>query len=595
MDNPKSRLSSLRHTSQSPAPSSDITRPTEASKAKNKIQDQANFALENLYEKILEDLEYSFNTLNQDDPKTVDEALGGPDAEKWKEAMETEIGTINKMGTWKLEELPADRESIGNKWVFVRKRDENGNIIRFKARLVAQGFSQKPGTDYSNDGTFAPVMRFETLRTLLALGAVNNWKIRQFDIKGAYLHGTLHETIYMRQPEGFDDGTRSVCRLIRPLYGLKQSGNVWNEEFSSTMKLLGFSQLKTDYCCFIRQENKSFTIMIIWVDDILSFSNSDAGNDQIETDLKSKFEVNSIGNPSIILGIKLLQKKDQITLSQTHFIDSLLNKFGLENVNPVTTPLDPNVNLDDDETKEDSNDQENQASHSYATLIGSLMYLALGTRPDIAYAINRLAQFTQQPKPKHWTAVKRIFRYLKGTRNHTLTYGGAEGLLNENLNIFCDADWAGGSDRKSTSGYVITIAGGAVAWSSKKQASVALSTAEAEYISATHAAKQVLWHRSLFRELEIDLPSTSTIFSDNQAAIAIAHHPEFHARTKHIDISYHFLRDLVKSGSLNLVYVNTHQNLADLFTKGLSRATHQDLTYEIGVLPDQGGVLRSDT
>ena len=249
MDNPKSKLPSIRHTSQSPISSPNIT---EASNTKNRNQEQTNFTMEQLYEKIFKDIqEYSFSTSDQDDPKTVEEALSGPDAEKWKEAMETEMGTINKMGTWKLEELPKERETIGNKWVFIRKRDEKGNIIRYKARLIAQGFSQKPGTDYSNDGTFAPVMRFETLRTLLALGAVNNWKIRQFDIKGAYLHGTLHETIYMRQPEGFNDESGRVCQLIRPLYGLKQSGNVWNKEFTSTMKSLGFTQLKTDYCCFI--------------------------------------------------------------------------------------------------------------------------------------------------------------------------------------------------------------------------------------------------------------------------------------------------------------------------------------------------------
>jgi hypothetical protein len=296
----------------------------------------------------------------------------------------------------------------------------------------------------------------------------------------------------------------------------------------------------------------------------------------------------------MILGIKLIQKENQISLSQTHFVDSLLNKFGLENANPVTTPLDPNVNLDDNETEENSNTQDNQVSHSYATSIGSLMYLALGTQLDIAYAINRLAQFTQELKPKHWTVIKRVFHYLKETQKYILTYGGAEEFLNEDLNIFCDANWAEGSDRKFTSGYIITIAGGAVAWSLKKQASVALSTAEAEYIAATHAAKQVLWHRSLFQELKITLSKTSTIFSDNQAAIAIAHHPKFHARTKHINIAYYFLRDLVKSGTLNLVYVNTHLYLADLFTKGLPRVTHQDLTYEIGVLPHQGGVLRSE-
>ena len=208
------------------------------------------------------------------------------------------------MGTWKLDDLPEGRETVGCKWVFVRKRDEHGNIIRYKGRLVAQGFSQKPGIDYSNDGTFAPVMWFESLCTLLALTAVQNWKLRQFDIKGAYLHGTLHETIYMRQPEGFDDGSGRVCRLIQPIYGLKQSRNIWNEEFSSTMIELGFLQLKPDYCCFIRHKNEDFTILFVWVDDILSFLLTNSRNDRIEQELKTKFEVNSIGNFNIVLEIK---------------------------------------------------------------------------------------------------------------------------------------------------------------------------------------------------------------------------------------------------------------------------------------------------
>ena len=174
LDNPKSRLPSLQSTSQSPVPSQNITRPTESSKAKNRSQEQANFALESLYKNILE---YSFNASNTDNPKTVEEALGRSDAKQWKEAMETKMETISKMGTWDLEELPKDQETIGNKWVFLRKRDKKENIVYYKARLVAQGFSQKPGTNFSNDGTFTPVMWFETLRTLLALGAMNNWKI----------------------------------------------------------------------------------------------------------------------------------------------------------------------------------------------------------------------------------------------------------------------------------------------------------------------------------------------------------------------------------------------------------------------------------
>jgi hypothetical protein len=221
----------------------------------------------------------------------------------------------------------------------------------------------------------------------------------------------------------------------------------------------------------------------------------------------------------------------------------------------------------------------------FPTLIGSLMYLAHGTRPDIAYATQKLAQYTKDPKPVHWTAVKRIFRYLKGTREYALTYGGLSAEeFTEDLNVYCDADWASDADRKSISGYVFVLAGGAVAWSAKKQSTVALSTAEAEYTAATHCAKQVLWYRSLFEELELYVPKTSTIFTDNQAAVSIAHHPEFYSRTKHIDISLHFLRDLVQNGTLDMVYIKTEDNLADLFTKGLPRIVHQDLTYEVGLL-----------
>ena len=242
--------------------------------------------------------------------------------------------------------------------------------------------------------------------------------------------------------------------------------------------------------------------------------------------------------------MKIEQRNHLIIISQTHYINSLLQKFKLENADPVSTPLNPNLNLDEDKNTENINDegeQDPRGSFNYATLIGSLMYLALGTQPKIAYAVNRLAQFTQNPKPKQWTAVKRIFQYLKGTWNHALTYSGSDDLLNQDLNFFCDSDWASDADKKSVSGYIITDTGDAVAWSSKKQTTVALSTAEAEYIASTHAAKQVLWHRSLFKELDFDLPKTLTIFSNNQAAVSISHHLEFHTRTKHINILYHFL------------------------------------------------------
>ena len=292
----------------------------------------------------------------------------------------------------------------------------------------------------------------------------------------------------------------------------------------------------------------------------------------------------------MLLGMGISQNPTDfsIKLFQTAYIDSILKKHGLEDANPVSTPLDPNVKLDIDPNKPNDSEMQGEsperASVSYTMLIGLLMYLAIGTCPDIAYSVQRLAQFTQNPKPVHWTTVKRIFRYLKGMRTLGLTYGGPEDLNNEELNIYCDADWASDVDRKSISGYVITLAGGAVVWSSKKQSTVALSTAEAEYVAATHCAKQVIWHRSLLNKVGIPLPSTSTIFSDNQAAVSIAHHPEHHVQTKHIDIAHHFLRDLIQEKILNLVYIKTEDNLADIFTKSLPKKIHQDLTYEIGIL-----------
>ena len=431
-------------------------------------------------------------------------------------------------------------------------------------------------------------MRFETLRTLLAYSAVHNLKLRQFDVKSAYLHGHLNEVIYMRQPPGYDDESGRFCLLIRSLYGLKQAGNVWNQELNRVLQELGFTRSKTDYCCYYNREGEKFTILLVWVDDFLSIATSNLLNDLAEQKLKVHFGVKSLGQPNLLLGMKISQSDHLITLSQTHYIDMLLEKFKLTDANPVSTPMDPGTKFEGKaEELEDGGEGEmdERISYGYPTLIGSLMYLAIGTRPDIAFTVNKLAQFTSNPKKMHWTAAKRVFRYLKYTRHHTLTYGGDDDILHTDLNIFCDADWATDtSDRKSISGYVITVAGGAVSWSSKKQATVALSTAEAEYVAATHIAKQVLWQRSLFTELDFDLPTTSTIFTNNQAAILISHHPEHHSRAKHIDIAYHFLRDLITNGTLNTIYVSSRENLADIFTKGLPRELHDDLTFRIGVL-----------
>jgi hypothetical protein len=572
----------------------NVSRPTAASSARRRPRETTHIAHQSVFDALTrqnpEDPEWL--------PQTREEAIKCDEGSEWEKAIDEEYNQLIERGTWHLEELPIGREAIGCKWVFDRKKDEKGNIVKYKARLVAQGFSQKPGVDYMDSGTFAPVMRFETLRTMLALATINRWDVRQMDVKGAYLNGWLKEEIYMKQPAGYDDGSGRVCRLIKTLYGLKQAGNEWNNEFDGTMKDLAYTNTRSDYCCYIRRQGENFAIVLVWVDDLVVFTNSPAESDRVEHELKQKFEIKTLGEPSLLLGMKITRdKENQITtLSQAHYVDKILHRVGLQDANPVSTPLDPNVNLETNEAEQDEsgNDREfdhDRASGIYARAIGSLMYAAIGTRPDITYAVHTLAKFTKSPQSKHWTAIKRIFRYLKGTRDFHLTYGGPEHIHSTEISIYCDADWASSTDRKSISGYVFLLAGGAVSWSSKKQATVALSTAEAEYVAATHAAKQVLWHRALFDELEISQPETSILFSDNQAAISISHHPEFHARTKHIDIAHHFLRDLVESGTIEIIYIQTRENLADIFTKGLPRPLHEDLTTGIGVISDQGGVL----
>jgi len=533
-------------------------------------------------------MEMSFEAISgvEKMPRTAWEALESAEGEQWGMAMDEELVRLREMGTWELtEDMLEGRVPISNRWVFTKKKDEHGNTIRYKARLVAQGFSQKPGTDYSNNSTFASVMQFESLHMAFGIAAINGWDMRQMDVKTAYLNGYLEEEIYMLQPAGFDDGTGRICHLKRSLYGLKQAGNIWNKVWNKAIEELGYEKLKSDYCCFIQCKGEDFSILLVWVDNLINFSND---TDRVEQELKTKFEINIIGEPSILLGMKINrdEEKKTISLSQTHYIDSLLEHFGLANANMVSTPMDPNVNLDEEEDEgkgeKEGKDMDERGPETYATTIGSLMYAALTTHPDITYAVQRLAQFTKNPRPKHWTAVKRIFRYLKGTRTHALTYGGSNQTWTTELTIFCDADWASNADRKSTSGYVMLFAGGAVAWSAKKQSTIALSMAKAEYITATHVAKQVLWHRTFCEELGIPQPTTSTIFCDNQAAIVIAHHPEFHAHTKHIDIALHFLCNLVESGTIDIVYVPSCENLADLLTKGLARVLHSELTHGVG-------------
>jgi Reverse transcriptase (RNA-dependent DNA polymerase) len=351
-----------------------------------------------------------------------------------------------------------------------------------------------------------------------------------------------------------------------------------------------YTRLRSDYGVYYSRSGDTFSIVLVWVDDITIFGDTAATNEELVKKLQKKYDVKVIGEPTLLLGIHIERDREKraVTLSQKRYITKILERTGMSDSKPVYTPMDPNVALVAN-INENNEKGTGRTSVEYATRIGELLYAAHATRPDILYATTTLAQFTSNPAEEHWTAVKHVFRYLKGTINHGLTYRG-DGDPTPELIRYTDADWGSNDHRKSISGYVFTLCGGAVAWSSKKQSRTALSTAEAEYGAATHAVKQVLWHRNLMEELDLPQAKTSILHSDNQAAIAISHNPQFHARTKHIDIDLHFLRDHVQSGILKLEYVPSQDNLADIFTKALPRPSHESLTSRIGVL-EQGGVL----
>lgn len=354
---------------------------------------------------------FSETPLAGEDPKTLQEAKNSSEWPEWEKAVKTELEQLKRTGTWKLVECPSNAIPIGNKWVFLQKYNKYGELLKYKGRLVAKGCSQRPGSDFTD--TFSPVVRLETIRAILSLVPSHKLKTQQMDVKGAYLNGILKEKVYMKQPEGYDDGTGRVCLLIKTLYGLKQSGQEWNKELDMQLKEKGFKNLRSDPCAYIRRIGDELEIITVWVDDLLLFTGTDQTMIKLKAELQTMFELTDMGEPSKIVGIEINQHADYIAISQTKYIESILHKEGMENVNPVSTPLDPNVKLEPNPEAAESNH-----SNTYASLIGSLQYLATATHPDIAYAVNRLASYTANPTLTHYSAAKRVLRYQKITESN---------------------------------------------------------------------------------------------------------------------------------------------------------------------------------
>jgi hypothetical protein len=540
-------------------------------------EDHASDPNDNTYDPTADDTFYSTafaNLSSISEPKTFKASQKCPESSQWKKACLEELEAHSRNGTWKVVPLPQGKKVIGSKWVLRVKRNSDGSVERFKARLVAKGYSQRPGFDFTE--TFAPTVRYSAVRTILALAALEDMEIHSLDISNAYLNGVLEEEVYMQLPEGFEDIGRpgDVLLLKKATYGLKQAGRVWSKTLSDTLAKMGFSQIKSDPSVYVFLRDSLRIIIPVFVDDMTIICKSKSAIQAFIQELSSHFKLRDLGPTSQLLGIKIDRDRPSktISLSQKQYILDMLERYGMSDCKPVSTPMSPGSKLSSSMAPSTPEDTSFMKSVPYLSAVGSLMYLAITTRPDISYAVGVLARFNSNPGPTHWTAVKHVFRYLKGTLDLKLEYGPTADKSQELFHTYSDADHGGNSDNgKSTGGYLVKLGTGAVSWSSKLQSMVALSTTEAEYISAVEAAKEILWIRQFMGELGYPPSSSSILLMDNQSAISVSKNPEHHGRMKHLDLRWYWLRDVVESGIVKPVFVPTEDMAADILTKSLMR------------------------
>lgn len=517
------------------------------------------------------------STNDVDEPITIDEALNGPNAKEWSIATKSEIDSLKQNKTWDLVDPPNDKNIVGCKWVFKHKRDENGDIQRFKARLVAQGYSQKPGIDY--DEVFAPVARYNSIRSILAIVNEFDLELHQMDVKTAFLHGELDEEIYMAQPEGFVDenNPEKVCKLRKSLYGLKQAARCWNQALHKFLIESDYIQSNADPCIYIKRvklnDKECLVIVAVYVDDLIIASNDTVILLEEKRKLSQRFATVDQGEIKFCLGmsIKRDRKLGILKIDQIAYLKRILEKFGMADCKPISTPMEANKHF------QKSTETQPIKLKEYQSAIGSLLYAAIGTRPDLAFSVGVLSQFMSNPGTEHWVGVKRIFRYLKGTLNLGLKFVSSK-TRTINLQGYADADWAGDKiSRKSTSGFVFQIGDSTVTWSSRRQSIVALSSAEAEYVSLSDASQEAVWLQRLLDELGFKQHHKITLHEDNQAAIALAKNGKYSSRTKHIDVKYHYVRQAIEDGKLKVDYCPTEDMIADIMTKSLSRVKFEKL------------------
>lgn len=512
-------------------------------------------------------------------PRTYNEAMKSSDSDKWLNAMESEMKSLDKNNVWELVPLPKDRKLVDCRWVLGRKYNSDGKPDRYKARLVAKGFTQEYGLDYEE--TFAPVVHFNSLRLFLTLAVYFKMNVQQMDVVTAFLYGELEEEIFMEQPPGFEKKKGNlVCRLKKSLYGLKQSPRQWYKLLDQFLRDKRYRRSDVDPCIYVKGD-KDLIMIALYVDDLIIASKSEKLMKETKQDLFDRFEMKDLGRLHYCLGIEMVWRNDgTCSLNQSKYIENVLERFSMKDCKPVSTPINSGTKLTKEMSPKTKEEISEMSLIPYRSAVGSLIYLVTGTRPDIAVAVGEVAKFSNNPGKQHWMAVKRILRYLKETVNVGINCNPDS----TELVGYSDADWAGDLDtRRSTTGYLFKFGNVPICWKSKRQPTVALSTAEAEYMALSMAVQTVIWIRKLLKDFYIASEKSTIIYEDNQGCIAMAKNPVNHERTKHIDIRYNFVREKVEDKTIVVKYLETTEMLADILTKGLPREQHKKLCEGIGL------------
>jgi hypothetical protein len=500
-------------------------------------------------------------------PETYEKAIADPAwGELWKEAIQIELTALIANGTWEAIVPPKGSNIVTRKWVFKAKMHIDGSLDKLKARIVARGFSQMWGTDYTD--TFAPTMRFDTLRLFLVIVALEDLECHQVNVNNAFTESFLKEKIYMKPPPGVDLLPGQVLLIRRSLYGLKQAARDWYERCMRELAKLGFEKTPADPC-MLRHRGKNI-ILLVYVDDISIAARSMKDINWFKDEFKKLFKVKDLGEIDKILGIKITRDRQNRTLrmDQSHYLADVLNRLHMSAEKHAPTELPMNGY---DPLRPAGPNDERISQKDYQHAIGSIMYAAIHTRPDIAFAVGRLSQYLSDPAKHHGQALKTLLRYLRSTIDKGIVYGssGSHKLIG-----YSDSDYAADKlDRKSVLAYVYMLAGGPISWMSRKQKSVATSTTEAEYMALSTCAKEGMWLVQLLKDMNLtkylgddgervnlvedikhqELPVQ--IKGDNQAANSLVKDAHIHERSKHIDVAYHHVRDLAKRNLILLDYI----------------------------------------